>query len=237
MASADDARKKRIVSHMNQDHTREISYYLRHYAHLSAGAASFPTLRDVDLNGMTIRSRDGRDHFIPFTPPLKGWGEAKDRIIEMAVEAREALGLSDVVIEGYRPPEGFGIIVTGSVIFYFFCAATLPWVQPGTDVWRLLETGFPGDLRSTAGLSTPFSGRSSGFTWSSVTFSTGSCRGTAWRGCLGSGGCGCPTASLRGSRRSSGWMGLWPGSSRRRTARSSKVHGSCLRWMRQFVWD
>ncbi|KAJ3471250.1 hypothetical protein MRS44_001349 [Fusarium solani] len=144
MASADDARKKRIVSHMNQDHTREISYYLRHYAHLSAGAASSPALRDVDLNGMTIRSKDGREHFIPFTPPLKGWGEAKDRIIEMAVEAREALGLSDVVIEGYRPPEGFGIIVTGSVIFYFFCAATLPWVQPGTDVWRLLETGFPG---------------------------------------------------------------------------------------------
>lgn len=145
MTSADDARKKRIVSHMNQEHTREISHYLRHYAHLPAGAASSPaTMRDVDLGGMTIRSRDGRDHFIPFTPPLAGWGEVKDRVVEMAAEARGALGLSDVVIEGYTLPEGFGIIVTGSVLFYFLCAATLPWVQPGTGAWTLLEKGFPG---------------------------------------------------------------------------------------------
>ncbi|KAF5010447.1 hypothetical protein FDECE_3395 [Fusarium decemcellulare] len=144
MASADDARKTRIVTHMNQDHTREISYYLRHYAHLSASAASSPVLRDVDLNGMSIRSRDGRDHFIPFTPPLASWAETKDRIIEMAVSAREALGLSDIVITQYTLPEGFGVIVAGSVLFYFFCAASLSWVQPGTEAWKLLEVGFPG---------------------------------------------------------------------------------------------
>ncbi|KAF5021372.1 hypothetical protein F66182_6561 [Fusarium sp. NRRL 66182] len=144
MASPDDARKNRILSHMNKDHTREISYYLRHYAHLSASAASSPVLQDVDLSGMSIKSQDGRDHFVPFTPPLTSWAEIKDRIIQMAHEAREALGLSDVIITAYVPPEGFGVIVTGSVLFYFFCAASLPWVQPGTHIWKLLDSNFPG---------------------------------------------------------------------------------------------
>ncbi|KAM5355566.1 hypothetical protein ACJ41O_002212 [Fusarium nematophilum] len=146
MASAEDARKNRIVSHMNQDHTRELSHYLRHYSRLSAGAASSPVLRDIDLNGMTIRSRDGKDHVVPFTPPLASWVDAKGRIIEMAVEAREALGLSDVVITGYVPPTGLGIFVFGAVVFYFFCAATLRWIQPGTQAWELLEVGFPGGV-------------------------------------------------------------------------------------------
>ncbi|KAF4977010.1 hypothetical protein FZEAL_6401 [Fusarium zealandicum] len=144
MASADDVRKKRIVSHMNQDHTREISYYLRHYAHVSAGDASSPVLSDINLNGMKIRSRHGKEYAVPFTPPLAGWAEVKGRIIEMANEARDALGLSDILITEYAPPEGFGIIVTGSVLFFFFCAAALPWVQPGTQIWELLKVGFPG---------------------------------------------------------------------------------------------
>ncbi|KAF4343686.1 integral membrane protein [Fusarium beomiforme] len=144
MASVDDARKNRIVSHMNKDHTREISYYLRHYAHLSASAASSPEFRDVDLNGITIKSNDGKEHFVPFSPPLSSWAEVKDRIIEMAITARERLGLSDVIITAYTPPEGLGIFVTGSVLFYFFCAGTLPWVQPGTRIWELLNEGFPG---------------------------------------------------------------------------------------------
>ncbi|KAF5671018.1 integral membrane protein [Fusarium heterosporum] len=144
MASADDARRDRIVSHMNREHTREISYYLRHYARLSASAASSPTLKDVDFKGMKIKTQDGKEEFVPFTPPLSGWAEAKERIVEMADTARKALGLSDVIITAYTPPEGLGIFVTGSIIFYFFCAAALPWVQPGTRPWELLNQGFPG---------------------------------------------------------------------------------------------
>ncbi|KAG5663694.1 hypothetical protein KAF25_006279 [Fusarium avenaceum] len=145
MASTDDdARRNRILSHMNKEHTREISYYLRHYTRLSASAASSPTLKDIDLNGMTIKSQDGKDHYVPFTPPLSTWAEVKERIVAMANTARESLGLSDVIVTAYTPPEGFGIFVTGAVLFYFFCAAALPWVQPGTRIWELLNDGFPG---------------------------------------------------------------------------------------------
>lgn len=144
MASNADIRKNRIIMHMNDDHKRELAYYLRHYAHVSASAASSPEMRDMDLNHMLIRSRDGKDHTVSFNPPLTSWADAKTRVIEMANESREALGLSDIVITEFTPPHGFGAFVLGAVLFYFFCAAAAPWIVPATRVWELLDVGFPG---------------------------------------------------------------------------------------------
>ncbi|KAF7547070.1 hypothetical protein G7Z17_g7989 [Cylindrodendrum hubeiense] len=143
MDSASSPHTARIVSHMNSDHTREMSYYLRHYAGASARAASSPQLRDLDFQSMRITARGG-DFTIPFEPPLTGWAEAKGRITEMAHTAREALGLSDIVITTFTPPQGFGLFVFCAVIFYFVCAASLPWVVPESPAWPLLEAGFPG---------------------------------------------------------------------------------------------
>lgn len=143
MDAASSPHKTRIISHMNKDHTREITYYLRHYARASARAASSPEMRDLDFQGMKITARGG-DFTVPFEPPLAGWAEAKGRIIEMAHTAREALGLSDIIITSFKWPEGFGMFVFGAVIFYFCCAASLPWVVPGSPAWPLLEAAFPG---------------------------------------------------------------------------------------------
>lgn len=143
MDPADAARKTRIVTHMNNDHTRELTHYLRHYAHLSASAASQPLMRDVDLQGMRI-SAHGKDYTIPFKPALESWAEVKGRIIEMDTIARENLGISDIYITEYAWPEGFEILVFGAVTFYYFCSALLPWVVPGSLIWTLLEAGFPG---------------------------------------------------------------------------------------------
>ncbi|KAH6900069.1 hypothetical protein B0T10DRAFT_14459 [Thelonectria olida] len=142
-APTDDAMKKRIISHMNKDHTRELSYYLRHYARTSASAASSPEMRDVDFNGMRISARGG-EHTVPFEPPLTGWAECRGRIVDMAHTARNALGLSDIVITSYTPPQGFGRVVFGSVVFYFLCVATLPYVDAESPVWPLLQAYFPG---------------------------------------------------------------------------------------------
>ncbi|KAK7413064.1 hypothetical protein QQX98_008072 [Neonectria punicea] len=143
MESPESIRKNRIISHMNKDHTRELSYYLRHYARASTSAASSPEMRDIDLQGMRITARGG-DFTIPFEPALTSWADVKGRVIEMAGTAREALGLSDIVVTSFTPPQGFGAVVFGAVVFYFFCAATLPWVVPESPVWPLLEAGFPG---------------------------------------------------------------------------------------------
>ncbi|KAI5462173.1 hypothetical protein BGZ63DRAFT_383163 [Mariannaea sp. PMI_226] len=143
MAAQESANKHRIILHMNKDHTRELSYYLRHYARASTGAASSPKLYDIDFNGMQITASGG-DYTIPFEPPLTSWAEVRGRVVEMANTARDALGLSDIVITTYTPPEGFGLVVVSSVLFYFLCAATLPWVGPESPVWPYLQAYFPG---------------------------------------------------------------------------------------------
>ncbi|KAF7562413.1 hypothetical protein G7046_g1711 [Stylonectria norvegica] len=119
MDDADVARKNRIISHMNKEHTRELTHYLRHYAQVPRNAASSPVMRDL--------------------------AEVKSRIIEMDEVARESLGISDIYITEYAPPEGvLGISIFSAVLFYTFCAASLPWVVEGSSLWELLEVVFPG---------------------------------------------------------------------------------------------
>ncbi|PNY24324.1 Uncharacterized protein TCAP_05736 [Tolypocladium capitatum] len=146
MASAtatDEARRNRIVAHMNQSHTRELTHYLRHFAGASRRAASSPSLCDVTLQGMRIRA-GGNDYAVPFTPPLDAWDDAKGRIIEMDATARRGLGISDVYITEYVPPQGTDIVVFGAVVAYFTSVASLPWVVPGSSFWRILTAVFPG---------------------------------------------------------------------------------------------
>lgn len=143
MASADAVRQNRIISHMNKDHTRELTHYLRHYVHLSANAASQPTMRDVNLQGMII-SAHGKDYSIPFAPALESWAEVKGRIIEMDVIARENLGISDVYVTEYALPEGVEAVIFAAIAGYFVCLASLPWVVPGSQLWDVLDMFFPG---------------------------------------------------------------------------------------------
>lgn len=143
MEPTEDVRKTRIISHMNKEHARELSHYLRHYANASPSAASSPEMRDVDLQGMRIRAQ-GKDYSVPFSPPLASWAEVRDRIIEMDTIAREGLGISDVYITEFTPPRGMGAAIFASIVFYFICAAALPWVVPGTQLWELLKVCFPG---------------------------------------------------------------------------------------------
>ena len=144
IAAADEERRNRIISHMNQSHTRELGHYLRHFAGASPGATSNPSLRDVTLQGMRIRA-GGNDFAVPFTPPPPSdWSDVKARIIDMDDRARRALGLSDVYITEYVPPQGFDIIVFGAVLFYVACVASLPWVVPASGLWKALTAVFPG---------------------------------------------------------------------------------------------
>jgi hypothetical protein len=138
-----DAPRARIMAHMNASHQRELSHYLRHYLGLSPRTAADPEMTSVSLEGMVISAK-GKEYSIPFDPPLASWAEARPRVIEMDAVARKHLGLSGIYITSYAPPRGFDIVVGSSVAFYFFCYLTLPFVKPGTLIWRFLETVFPG---------------------------------------------------------------------------------------------
>lgn len=145
-ATGDDVAKARITTHMNRSHQRELSHYLRHYAGLSAGASRSPELVDVSLSGMSITTAgsDGEIYPIPFEPPLSSLAEVRARVVAMDVEARDALGISDIYLTVYTPPRGFDIFVFAGVAVYFLCYFTLPWNLPGTPLWSFLTAVWPG---------------------------------------------------------------------------------------------
>jgi uncharacterized protein DUF2470 len=137
----------RIIAHMNGDHGRELSHYLRHHAGLSARSASRPWLKTLSLDKMTIAAGglSGREFVVPFDPPMTSFAEARTRLIAMDAEARAALGLSDVYVDKYVAPRGVDAVVFSAVLFYFISYATVGFVHPGNPgIWGLLNAWFPG---------------------------------------------------------------------------------------------
>ncbi|PHH83336.1 hypothetical protein CDD82_2088 [Ophiocordyceps australis] len=140
----DSLRRTRIISHMNQSHSRELSHYLQHYARLSPRAASGPLLRDLSLDHMLIYTRAGTRHSIPFSPPLTSWADAKTRIIHMDTVARANLGISNIYISHFEKPRGIGLVFFIAVAFFLLTSFSTPWIVPGTRAWSILEAYFPG---------------------------------------------------------------------------------------------
>ncbi|KAL4806846.1 hypothetical protein BDV18DRAFT_138308 [Aspergillus unguis] len=113
-----DSRKTFIVTHMNNDHARSLSLYLRAYCSISASAAESPTLEDLRLTDMVI-SAQGSRYTVPFTPPLTSLTEVRPRVVAMHKEALARLGLSDTKITTYLPPKG------GQYVGFTICLAIL----------------------------------------------------------------------------------------------------------------
>ncbi|KAL4886754.1 hypothetical protein BJY04DRAFT_76959 [Aspergillus karnatakaensis] len=102
---ADDAsRKAFIIKHMNNDHARSLSLYLRAYCAVSPRAAEKPTLEDLRLTDMVI-SAQGTRYTIPFDPPLTSFTETRPRVVAMHKESLSRLNLSDTVLTEYLPPK------------------------------------------------------------------------------------------------------------------------------------
>lgn len=89
---------------MNADHAESLSLFLRHYNKLSPSLAAKPQIDEFTLDHMTIKSSYGRS-LIPLDPPLKSYGEARERMVQMNAEALQGLGLSDIKITEYVPPK------------------------------------------------------------------------------------------------------------------------------------
>ncbi|KAK1593569.1 uncharacterized protein LY79DRAFT_513865 [Colletotrichum navitas] len=138
--------RERIMAHMNRDHKRELSLYLRHYAGLSRSAATAPWLKDVTLEGMTIAAGGlgGQEFHVAFQPALQSWSDVRPAVVELERVARQALGDSDIVVGYFAPPQGFDVVVFGAVSFYFVCWLTLGFVLPGAPIWSFLQAVFPG---------------------------------------------------------------------------------------------
>ncbi|TDZ30709.1 hypothetical protein C8035_v002319 [Colletotrichum spinosum] len=145
----DDAVRDRIKTHMNRDHQRELSLYLRHYSGLTRRAANSPWLKGISLKGMTIAAGGlgGKEFFVAFEPALNSWDDVRPAVVEMARASQKGLGLSDITISHFEATSGFALVVFISVAFYFFCWLTTGFVLPGTPIWAFLQKVFPGGPR------------------------------------------------------------------------------------------
>jgi hypothetical protein len=140
-----EAIKARVISHMNKDHTYELSHYLRAYNGLSASASRDPQLTDLQLDGITVKSASGTHH-VPISPPMNSFADSRVRMVEMAQTAQQRLGISDIRIRTFEPPRGPGIYSFAGVLSYFVSAGALGLglLRPDTRVWQLLDQLFPG---------------------------------------------------------------------------------------------
>lgn len=144
-ATKDAATKKRIISHLNADHQLSLSYYLRHYVHLSSREARSPTMTDISFTSMSIKSHDGKRHTIPITPPMKSFAEARTKSVEMDREAREGLDISNIRITAYEPPrKPAHVIVFGLCAMTFTFFLTRHKIVPGTWFYDIVLPWFPG---------------------------------------------------------------------------------------------
>ncbi|KKF95576.1 hypothetical protein CFO_g2085 [Ceratocystis platani] len=150
--------KTRIITHMNHDHARELTHYLRAFSGLSAHAArSKPTLADVSLDQLTLTTATAggglETHTIPLSPPLANLGEMRTRLIEMDVTAREQLGgISDISMSGcYKAPRGFDAVVFFLVATYYMQWAALDWVAAAHAAATTGASGGDLDWATSAG--------------------------------------------------------------------------------------
>ncbi|KUI68038.1 hypothetical protein VM1G_03626 [Cytospora mali] len=151
-ADVDPVTKSRTIAHMNKDHTEDMSIILQHRAGLSVSEASNAELLDLDLTTLKIRSASGV-HTVTMTPPMDTWNDRRERLADMATEARKALGRETAKEAGQAPssgapaqirfyaPRGSDWFAFIGVTFYYVCAVLVyaGFVMPGSPAWRLLE--------------------------------------------------------------------------------------------------
>jgi hypothetical protein len=142
----DPARKSRIIDHMNNDHSSDISMYLQFYSKLPESQADTGRLDDMTLDGMTLVTNPSATStvttFIPFKTPLSSAADARNVLVEMSGDAAEGLGLSKVKVDSYKAPSpvgyffGFGFLAS-LVIF----AVPEPFLAVGKPVREFVLLG------------------------------------------------------------------------------------------------
>ncbi|KAI0116397.1 hypothetical protein GGR51DRAFT_501204 [Nemania sp. FL0031] len=141
--AANDPRP-RIIGHMNSDHSAELKLYLRAFNKLSPSAAADAQMTDITLTSMTIKSASGV-HTVQLTPAMKSFADARVRLVDMAAQAQETLGLSDIRITRFTGPAGYGLVSFLGVALYFVSAAAVAagLVRPGSTLWGVIDPYFP----------------------------------------------------------------------------------------------
>jgi hypothetical protein len=127
-----NAMKARIITHMNADHASSLSLFARHYCKLPARQSSTAKLTDIELTHLIISTsspfnnyatnRTTARNYIALTPPMSSFSEARERMVAMQNEALAGLGLSDITVTYYQPPQS-------PLHIFVFAIALWSWIS------------------------------------------------------------------------------------------------------------
>lgn len=159
----DPVSKARTITHMNRDHRADLAAILRHRAGLTEAQAVDAEMLDLDLATLVIRANGAGSnhhvHTLALDPPLATWNDRRARLIDMTLEARQALGLAVSAEEEqhaaattassgpppphkiqWYPPEGADLVPFSVVLLDYLAALLVATghLAPGTRLWSLL---------------------------------------------------------------------------------------------------
>jgi hypothetical protein len=151
-SNKEQIQKQRIVSHMNSDHQDTLSLFLEVYSEVPYTEAQTAQMEEILLTGMMIttadypdRAKSSRTHFfVPFEPALNGYEEARHRVVEMHKHCLKTLGRSDITIQEYRRPKGFGAFMFTVCLATFIAFSRRSNFQPGSELYSRLLHHVPG---------------------------------------------------------------------------------------------
>lgn len=101
--------KSFIIKHMNTSHADSLSLYLRAYCGVSAHFAHPAILQDISHSDLLITAK-GTRYSVPINPPMTSLAETRARVVAMHKDSLQRLGLSDITIAEYRPPQGLQVV-------------------------------------------------------------------------------------------------------------------------------
>ncbi|GAA5918998.1 hypothetical protein JCM1841_002683 [Sporobolomyces salmonicolor] len=107
MADVSPQEASRIISHMNKEHGESLGHYLEYFKRLPRSQAyANPAITEFTTPSMTLeygKAGQRKTWTYKFEPPMMA-GQARLRLEAMHREAKEGLGLSDVVVDRFSLP-------------------------------------------------------------------------------------------------------------------------------------
>jgi hypothetical protein len=147
---ATNALKTRIITHMNADHADSLFLFARHYCKLPTAQASTAKLTDIELTHLLISTtsaftnyttnRTTARNYIPLTPPMSSFSEARERLVAMHNESLAGLGMSEIAVTRYQPPSSpFHLFVFALCLWCWLSFCYRPNLLPNAPVKAIYD--------------------------------------------------------------------------------------------------
>ncbi|GAA5882687.1 hypothetical protein JCM3774_002813 [Rhodotorula dairenensis] len=162
MAQVSDAEAQRIIAHMNKEHEESLGHYLEHFGGVAPSLAyAAPQITAFTTPSMAIAygpAHARRQWTYEFKPPMYA-GEARKRLEAMHQDARNGLGISQVVLDRV-------VLTPGGLISAFVCTAVvLLFLVPAPETIASafsFQAQYLSHLLRLVGVRNPFDPRTTG---------------------------------------------------------------------------